>query len=83
MDLSGWGLAGGSSLVSNLCMKNLLAFVLVGACVPPAVGCDLCAIYAATEVQGGRPARRTRRRTSRPPLAGTRASESVTRFVEK
>ena len=34
-------------------MKNLLAFVLVGACVPPAVGCDLCAIYAATEVQGG------------------------------
>ena len=34
-------------------MKNLLAFVLAGACVQPAVACDLCAIYAATEAQGG------------------------------
>jgi hypothetical protein len=34
-------------------MKNLLAVVLAGACVQPAVGCDLCAIYAATEAQGG------------------------------
>ena len=34
-------------------MKNLLAFVLAGACVQPAVACDLCSVYAATEAQGG------------------------------
>jgi hypothetical protein len=33
-------------------MKKLLAFVLAGVWVAPAVGCDLCAIYAATEAQG-------------------------------
>ena len=34
-------------------MKNLLPFVLAGACVQPAVACDLCSVYAATEAQGG------------------------------
>jgi hypothetical protein len=34
-------------------MKNLVAFVLAGACVQPAVACDLCSVYAATEAQGG------------------------------
>jgi len=34
-------------------MKNLLAVVLAGACVQPAVACDLCSVYAATEAQGG------------------------------
>jgi len=34
-------------------MKNLLAFVLAGACVRPALACDLCSIYAATQAQGG------------------------------
>jgi hypothetical protein len=34
-------------------MKHLLAFVLAGACVQPAVACDLCSVYAATEAQGG------------------------------
>lgn len=34
-------------------MKNLLAFALAGACVQPAVACDLCSVYAATEAQGG------------------------------
>ena len=34
-------------------MKDLLAFVLAGACVQPMVACDLCSVYAATEAQGG------------------------------
>jgi hypothetical protein len=34
-------------------MKKLISVLLAGACVPPAVGCDLCSVYAATEAQGG------------------------------
>jgi hypothetical protein len=34
-------------------MKNLLAFVLAGACAQPAPACDLCSVYAAMEAQGG------------------------------
>jgi len=33
-------------------MKNLLAVVLAGAFVPPAVACDLCSVYAAREAPG-------------------------------
>jgi hypothetical protein len=34
-------------------MKILVSVLLAGACAQPAWGCDLCAIYAATEAQGG------------------------------
>ncbi len=34
-------------------MKSLIAILLAGACAQPVFGCDLCAIYAATEAQGG------------------------------
>jgi hypothetical protein len=34
-------------------MKYLLTLVVAGACAQPAVACDLCSIYAATEAQGG------------------------------
>jgi len=33
-------------------MKNLFPTVLLAACAQPALACDLCAIYAATEAQG-------------------------------
>lgn len=34
-------------------MKKLLAIIVAAACAQPALACDLCAIYAATEAQGG------------------------------
>jgi hypothetical protein len=34
-------------------MKKMIAVVLAGACAQPVLACDLCAIYAATEAQGG------------------------------
>ena len=34
-------------------MKILWAVVVAGVCVQPAVACDLCSVYAATEAQGG------------------------------
>ena len=34
-------------------MKKLISAVLVGVLARPALGCDLCAVYAATEAQGG------------------------------
>ena len=34
-------------------MKILIPAVLAAACAQPLLGCDLCAVYAATEAQGG------------------------------
>ena len=34
-------------------MKRFLAVVIAGACAQPAMACDLCSVYAATEAQGG------------------------------
>src|SRR5690349_10091411 len=34
-------------------MKKLISVVLAGVCAQPVMGCDLCAIYAATQAQGG------------------------------
>lgn len=34
-------------------MKRFLAVVIAGACTQPAIACDLCSVYAATEAQGG------------------------------
>lgn len=34
-------------------MKNLLVLVVAGVCMRPALACDLCSVYAATEAQGG------------------------------
>jgi hypothetical protein len=33
-------------------MKRFLALVVAGACAQPAMACDLCSVYAATEAQG-------------------------------
>src|SRR5262249_13595459 len=34
-------------------MKTLISAVLVGVVAQPVVGCDLCAIYSASQAQGG------------------------------
>ena len=34
-------------------MKRFLAVMVAGACAQPAMACDLCSVYAATEAQGG------------------------------
>jgi hypothetical protein len=47
-----WGAS--CALVSfQFVIKKLIAILLAGACAQPVVACDLCAIYAATEAQGG------------------------------
>ena len=38
---------------SQLVMKILMSVVLAGACAQKVLSCDLCAIYAATQAQGG------------------------------
>jgi hypothetical protein len=45
--------AGAPASFPALVKKVLISAVLAGACGRPAVGCDLCSVYAATEAQGG------------------------------